>query len=69
MFLPSGSLDDNARLFMDESNTLVKGLFPYERLTEENYREELKKETFFENVYFYNTLTKQHITDNDYVIP
>jgi hypothetical protein len=65
MFLLSGFLDDNARLFMKKDSNLVKGQFPYEKLTEENYHEELVKETPFEKEDFYNTLKKQPISDED----
>jgi hypothetical protein len=65
MFLAGGTLDDNAKVFAN-SEDRVKGFFPYEKLTEDNYLEELLKSEPFKKEDFYSSLQKQNMSDEEY---
>jgi hypothetical protein len=46
----------------------VKGSFPYEAITTDNYKEYLSKTKPFEQKDFYSSLTKSSISDSDYQV-
>jgi hypothetical protein len=63
MFLGPGTLDKHAKAFSKED---VKGLFAYEKLTVNNYMEELMKTEPFKHEDFYSSLTNSNITEKEY---
>jgi hypothetical protein len=64
-FLAGGDLDVNAKAFSNY-NERMKGYFPYELLTTDNYIEELNKTELFEYKDFYSSLRCSNITEKEY---
>jgi type III secretory pathway component EscR len=46
----------------------IKGFFPYESITTDNYKEYLSKTEPYEQKDFYSSLTKSNISDSEYQV-
>jgi hypothetical protein len=67
IFASGNNLDQFTQYYCEKADTSrIKGFFPYELLTSNNYKDELSKSTPFEIKDFYSSLTKSDISENDY---
>jgi hypothetical protein len=64
-FTAGGTLEENSRAFSGHDQR-VKGVFPYELLTVDNYITELAKTELFHREDFYSSLSGANISDADW---
>ena len=67
-YIAGGTLDQFTKDFGHNDGKRVKGFFPYQFITTENWKEELFKTEPFKKEHFYSDLTKTEINDADYAV-
>lgn len=67
-YIAGGTLDQFTKDFGKNDGKRVKGFFPYQFITMDNWKQELFKTEPFKKEHFYSDLTKTTISDEDYEV-